>query len=834
MLIGKRHKAFLFAIPLLAIASAVSWAFVQRGDEPVAVEKLLPERSIIYAKTHGSLTTDAAFKKTAAYKALYESGLMQAIEDGFNSLPNDFPAADQLEEALTHLQQHGLSFSITDGGMMQPWGMIVVHEGQGGAKLLNELLDFLPPSELDFQQVNQQGREITMTMIPNTPVELGWWDEQGHLVIVVGLDAIRSAIAVADGERPNLTTNALYEKYSAEELDYTLASIGWFDFAPLLKTYGGIPLPIPSPEQVTIQQIVAALGVDSLDHIAAFNGFKGEATWTEQVVQTNGDVTGLMELAMQKNITFDDLPPIPVGQTSIFAASFDWTKAYETVMNTIENISRFGPPDAMMDVERGLNEFQREAGFTPLEFLSTLGHVHCGYTDQNQGMFGIGGAVAISVRDADRLRSLLDHIFELVEEESRGDVTFRSVEKRGETVSMLHIPEAPVMAPALCVTDDWLIISIVPQGIESFLMRQAGDLPRWEPTAAHQAALNDLPKEFTSLTIIQPSDTYRLLLGFAPMAVGAIEMGLRESRMVPRDFQLGISAADFPPNEVVTAPLFPNVMMTSVEGDAFRSYARQSLPGIPLLGGSSGTTTIATTGVLVALLLPAVQQAREAARRTQSKNNIKQIMLAMHNYHDTFGYFPQGTVPNDDLEPEERLSWLVSILPYMEQAALYNRIEQDKAWDQGENDFLFSTIVPTYLHPSEPENIVDGYAATHYLGMAGVGPKGPTLPVNDPKAGVFGYDRVTRLRDIRDGTANTIAVGESTDPGPYAAGGKSSIRSLDKQPYINGGNGFGSRSPGGAHFGLADGSVRFISENIDPGVMEALSTINGGEVIGGF
>ena len=121
MLIDKRRTTFLVAIPLLAIASAVSWAFVQRGDDPVAVEKLLPERSIIYAKAHGSLTTDAEFKKTAAYKALYESGLMQAIEDGFNSLPNDFPASDQLEEALTHLQQHGLSFSITDGGMMQPW-----------------------------------------------------------------------------------------------------------------------------------------------------------------------------------------------------------------------------------------------------------------------------------------------------------------------------------------------------------------------------------------------------------------------------------------------------------------------------------------------------------------------------------------------------------------------------------------------------------------------------------------------------------------------------------------------------------------------------------------
>lgn len=834
MSLRKRTKFASAGVMMLTVASLMGWAYAQRGADSVAPEKLLPERSIIYIKANGSLLTDKAFKKTASYKALYDSGLMQAIEDGFASLPNDNPYAGQLEEVFNHLSENGLSVAITDGGMMQPWGVVVVHDAVGGAELLNGMLELLPRGGPEFQEVNQQGRAITMTMIPGSPVELGWWEEQGHLVIAVGMDAIRSALAVADGERPNLTTNALYKEYSSEEPDFTVASIGWFDFAPLVKSYGAMPLPLPSPEQITINKLLEAVGLDSLDHVVAHNGYKGEAIWAEQIVKTNGETTGLLELAMQKNITFADLPPIPVGQTSIAAASFDWSKAYETVWGTLENLSMYAPPRAIDEIHDGLAEFQRELGFSPEEFLNTLGHVHCGYMDKNQGMFGIGGAILISVKDADHLRDLLGLVFEKVEEESRGDVVFRDVEKHGRTMSMLQIVEAPVVTPTICVDDDWLIVSIVPQAVESVLMRMDGKLPKWEPSAAHKAALKDLPKEFTSITIIDPKDTYRFLLGFAPMAVGAVEMGLRESRMVPRDFQLGISAADFPPNEVVMAPLFPNVMMSTVDGNGIHSYSRQSMPGIPLLGGSSGGTTIATTAVLVALLLTAVQQAREAARRTQSKNNIKQLLLAMHNYHDTFRHFPQGTVPNEDLEIEERLSWLISILPFADQAPLYNLVDMEAGWKEGDNRGLFETLIPTYLHPSDPQHQVEGYGGTHYIGMAGLGPKGPTLPANDPKAGVFAYDRATRMRDITDGTSNTIAIGETADPGPYAAGGRATIRPLNKQRYINGGNGFGSRSPGGANFGLADGSVRFISENIDPEVMEALSTISGGEVIGQF
>ena len=121
---------------------------------------------------------------------------------------------------------------------------------------------------------------------------------------------------------------------------------------------------------------------------------------------------------------------------------------------------------------------------------------------------------------------------------------------------------------------------------------------------------------------------------------------------------------------------------------------------------------------------------------------------------------------------------------------------------------------------------------TNYVGLAGLGPDGPTLPVTSPKAGCFAYDRVTRIRDITDGLSNTAMISESsTNAGPWAAGGRPTIRSLTKQPYINGPDGVGDSHPGGCLIGLADGSVHFFSDKVDPQLMEALMTINGGETV---
>src|SRR6187200_2395721 len=104
---------------------------------------------------------------------------------------------------------------------------------------------------------------------------------------------------------------------------------------------------------------------------------------------------------------------------------------------------------------------------------------------------------------------------------------------------------------------------------------------------------------------------------------------------------------------------------------------------------------IAIIAILIALLLPAVQQAREAARRTQCKNNLKQIGLALHNYHDTYMLFPAAHL--DDLQGKPKLSWRVSILPYMDEAPRFNRYNFSDTWDGASNAALLAPAPRTYL-----------------------------------------------------------------------------------------------------------------------------------------
>jgi prepilin-type processing-associated H-X9-DG protein len=121
-----------------------------------------------------------------------------------------------------------------------------------------------------------------------------------------------------------------------------------------------------------------------------------------------------------------------------------------------------------------------------------------------------------------------------------------------------------------------------------------------------------------------------------------------------------------------------------------------------------------------------------------------------------------------------------------------------------------------------------------YVGVAGIGADAAALPARHPHAGVFGYDRVTRLRDLSDGVATTMVVVETTrGHGPWTAGGPTSVRGVDPatRPYIGRDRPFGGYHPGGANVAFADCSIRLVRDSIDPKVFEALSTVAGGEAL---
>ncbi|TWT39328.1 DUF1559 domain-containing protein [Blastopirellula retiformator] len=260
-------------------------------------------------------------------------------------------------------------------------------------------------------------------------------------------------------------------------------------------------------------------------------------------------------------------------------------------------------------------------------------------------------------------------------------------------------------------------------------------------------------------------------------------------------------------------------------------FQRQGFTLVELL------VVIAIIGVLIALLLPAVQQAREAARRMQCTNNMKQIGLAMHNYHDTHKLFPPGF--NNELG----WGWGAKILPFIEQTALYDEIDQvNGLMDLSDADILAAVQIPldAFRCPSDvapdlndksvPVVVAsEEIAYSSYLASMG---SYKDATVTQLGLGMFWPQSRVAFRNVLDGTSNTFLIGEreyqhtigglwagTTTSGPghqnkkYILASTNTSDGLINDPTKY--KGFGSFHPGGANFAFCDGSVHFISETID-------------------
>ena len=331
---------------------------------------------------------------------------------------------------------------------------------------------------------------------------------------------------------------------------------------------------------------------------------------------------------------------------------------------------------------------------------------------------------------------------------------------------------------------------------------------------------------------------------------------------------------------------------------------------------------IAIIAILIALLLPAVQQAREAARRTQCKNHVKQIGIAFHNYHDVYTRFPNpGTITlwlgGSGATLGTTTSWPTSILPYLDQTAAYNIYNMSLAASHPSNLASVQTFVSTFVCPSNPSSnrrvsytipagttlegipmasnlTMTNAAPIDYVTLNGVRGDFSSLayaghPGGTPDRTGWGTWKISvpgvpsvedggegcRIRDITDGTTNTVLVGESvgrnellrtghvrvplSDPEAQAqsvaAGGAWADplngecwvegRLYDGTPGADGGPcavncsnyrcaGMYSYHEGGVHILLGDGSVRFLSENVGQIVLASLITRAGGEILGEF
>lgn len=814
----------LTALLSTTIIASAAWTYAQAtrtGVRSAAVEDVLPaEDCILFWSYDGIAGKESDWEKTAFYDSMVASGFVESIESYVRGMLEAQGVKDsEIEKAIRDLVDHviqyggGIAVYPNSNNLENPPEMVAaIGNGEEFGEKFQKLLA-LDAAQGGSNEIEEDGDRYVFVI---EDLELNAWFEDGVLLIS-GPSEFADAIA---GRMQTSDSMAREHKlYPAVE---GKLGRGFLDTAALLaKLDEGVG---PHPRTgVRMTQIADDLGVAGLQGVSYAIGLNGAAIEGETTVSIDPENRGIFDDLFASKLTLDDLPSLPTNVTAFSFARCDLPKLYDNLMGRARTVAgRLGEID---DFEEGLADAEKELGMPLRNLVAGFGDVVGIYDQSDAGMLAPPIVIAVSVRDRDMVRDTYKSLIERTDGDRPEEVVVQFVEE--DTYDRVTISTGTPVSVSLGVNDEWAVIGMTPSYFSGFFDRYDDKVVGWKPDAETLQRRPELSGEFLSVNYVDTATTWTTGLNAMPMLFGIVGNATGTPAPLPR----------LPRSRNITRPMFPNVSVT-VETET-GAQSRSSMSAFPLPTTTSGGALASPLmlGVGAALVLPAIQQARSAARNAQSKNNLKQLALAMHNYHSVYNHFPAGTVESSAEKPEDRLSWITELTPYMEMNAVHDALNREEAWNSDTNiEAALRANTMVLQNPNMVSVLSDeGLMSTAYVGCAGVGKDAAKLPVDNPKAGMFGYDRATRLRDITDGTSNSLMIGEvSGNAGAWTAGGKPTLREFTEKPYINGPDGFGGSFPGGSNFALGDGSVRMISDTVDPSVAEALMTISGGEVVDDF
>ncbi len=225
-----------------------------------------------------------------------------------------------------------------------------------------------------------------------------------------------------------------------------------------------------------------------------------------------------------------------------------------------------------------------------------------------------------------------------------------------------------------------------------------------------------------------------------------------------------------------------------------------------------------------------VVHVRHAAASAQCTNHLRSLAMGIENYHESSSSFPTAAEESPDLPPEKRLSWIVSIIPFIEANQIYNKMDHKKSWDADENRFAGFVQVKFLECPGYSGFPTSTMTQTCYVGIAGIGVDAINLPLEDRRAGFFGYERIFKREDIKKYAGSILMLAETSQvEGSWTAAGLPTTHGLipDGSPYLGVSGQFGGNHRNSVNIAFADGSVRPIEQTIDPKVWESMATLSG-------
>ena len=813
------------ALRVSCLFVATLGAFVETGDRSRAQQAPGPDAPlaryvgaddlIAVVEFDGLRHHQAVWKATALHDvlsttttgAMLRSLLTQLVDVGASRLENAPITGADAARLFDHLSQHGFIAAIHRPVAGSGLAITFVVRGAGeptARDSFERVIRAMVPAGGITQTIKRQDGRILLQSQggANQP---GWmvWAEEADLVLVANGDdreVDRLVAAIAPGAK-NLATHPLRQALARVEGAFTPIAWGWVD------TTGLPPMP---PES-------GLSGLKRLDFQWGFD--KRELVGISHVVAPKPR-SGLLSLLDQPAIEAGNMPPIPAGTLDYAIASFNLARAHDVLEPLFTKVAPNGT-----EIVNGFHAgFTQSTGMKLREdVLDSLGSRWAFFVEPRSipapltpiNALGAGFTrippvhLVGEVNDAGKLKNSLTALGQalnprLAELANGAPKPIQLVGLNKALGLRLDVPPQLLplptsIDPGMVHDSKYLVISNHVASAQGILGLQSDTGRRLVPD------LRPLPPGLIYLEVHDPRAMMPDLIANLPFFVhvlGRTGPGFPVNPP-PADnpfSTIEVDRALIPDPESIRGLLAPGSVVATVDDDGLTIVTRDTIPTL------SVTNSIP---IALGLLLPAMQSAREAAQRSQSTNNMRQIALAMHNGLDANG----ERFPDDirDADGKPLLSWRVAILPYLEQGALYDQFKLDEPWDSPNNKPLLAMMPKTYASPGGRS----GTPADHTL-----------YQVLRGEGGIFEPNQAAKISEIADGTSNTIFFVEAGAAVPWTKPADVNFEPEKPLPALG-----GMRWARGYNAAFADGSVRFLSERIAPAVLKALISRQGGEVI---
>ncbi len=663
-------------------------------------------------------------------------------------------------------------------------GGLVINGGEDAAEFKTALENAQAALPVQPEKVQINGVSCYRLKLGPGALPVEWGISDKHLMVGVGEGVLKGMLKRASGEVPAWLTAA-----KKQVPVQRLSTFTYINIKKLVQQFA----PLGGPQA---QAVIDAAGLGNVTTLAAATGLEGEGIVSRTLLGIEGQPAGIFSLSASKPLTAKDMAPIPRDANVAVACRFDLARAIDTGLDIAEKIQ----PQAKEEVEQVLGVVKQRLDVDlRKDIVDSLGDVWCLYNSPDEGGLLFTGLTAVvRVQDYDRLSGAHAKLLAVAQAElgqppagafARPKPRIEHFQFAGQDIYFLSANDVP-FAPAWCLTHKELIVAAFPQQIKAYLSRGSdfkslAELPEVADIFKKEA---DGP---VSLSYFDPRGFFDHIY---PLLCVGMQMASRELAHQGVD----LNVAMIPSAPTIARHLRPSISCVRRTDAGIESTSRGTIPATSL-------TSIAP--VAIGLLLPAVQSARESARRAQSMNNMKQIVLAMLNYESANGRLPPAYIANEKTG-KPLLSWRVAILPYLEQQALYQEFHLDEPWDSEHNKKLAEKVVAVYRSPVS--NAKPGM--TNYLTVRG---KDTAFP---GKEGV-------KMSQITDGTSNTIALVEANDSKAVPWTKPDDFKYDEKNP------GLGGLFPHGFNAAMCDGSVHFINSTIDADTLRNLFNIHDGNAV---